>query len=362
MPVRTSTAGKRRSTARRVWLPQWSAWPALARLVPPRLTGATPTLIWVWLAVVGAATAFMWIFGDSWWPATVLLFGPRWILLVPALPLAGAAALVRPRLLLVVGLGLIVTLGPMMGFHVGWRRWLGSSGGVGLRIITFNVGGSENPQMETVPAALELYHADAIVLQECLPRLIEPRLWPPGWTMRQSEGGLCFGSRFPILGVETLKRVGTGDQGGTGNAVLFRIQAGTDTIAIAGVHLETPRKGLSSLRNAGNASRMPVNLLIRDVGASRISRWLLTEPRALIIAGDFNMPVESRIYRRYFGDCTNVFSAIGFGFGWTRILKRFSARIDHVLICSGGRPVHIEIGPALGSDHRPVIVDLVRSH
>ena len=31
--------------------------------------------------------------------------------------------------------------------------------------------------------------------------------------------------------------------------------------------------------------------------------------------------------------CPNAFSRAGRGFGWTRILKRFSARIDHVITC-----------------------------
>ena len=304
----------------------------------------------------------MWSFGDSWWPATVLLFGPRWLFLVPVLPLAVLAWLVRPRLVLPVTLALIVALGPVMGFHTGWRRWLPGAPSRTLRIITFNAAGGYNPDPGAVPIALLAYHPDVIVFEECPPAVTQSELWPPGWTSRASDGGICLATRFTVLESRALKRLETEHQGGTGNATVFRLLADGDTITLAGIHLETPRKGLASLRYAGNASRMPVNILIRDIGAERVSRWIMQDTRDLIIAGDFNMPVESRIYREYFGGCTNAFSAIGAGFGWTRVLRHFSARIDHVLTCGGWRPLHIEIGPAIGSDHRPVIVDLARIH
>jgi len=74
------------------------------------------------------------------------------------------------------------------------------------------------------------------------------------------------------------------------------------------------------------------------------------------------MPVESAIYRSYWSDCANSYSEVGHGFGFTRVLKWFSVRIDHVLACGGWRPVKAIVGPDLGSDHLPLIVDLRREH
>ena len=343
-----ASARPRRSAARRFPVPAWMA-------------GLLPRVTWGYLGTVVLVTAFMWIFGDSWWPASVVLFGPRWLLLVPVIPLALAALLVRPRQLLPVAFGLLITLGPLMGFRTGWRRWLAGTPARSLRIITFNVDAWGNPRFADAPALLLSYNPDVIVFEECVPRSVWPELWPKGWTALYTDGGICLGTRFPVVDSLVLKRVETGDQGGTGNAALFRILIGGDTVAVAGVHLETPRKGLESLRYAGTSRRMPVNILVREVGAGRVSRWILGAARNPVIVGDFNMPVESRIYREYFGDCTNAFSTIGSGFGWTRVLRRFSARIDHVVTCGGWRPTHIEIGPDLGSDHRPVIADLARS-
>ncbi|HEU5219381.1 MAG TPA: endonuclease/exonuclease/phosphatase family protein [Gemmatimonadales bacterium] len=326
-----------------------------------RLAGVFPYLVWGYLAIVVLASAFMWLFGDAWWPASVLLFGPRWLLLVPVLPLAVGAVLLRPRLLAAVILGLLVTVGPMMGFRTGWRRWLSTTPPRTLRIITFNIAGFSNPRVSEIPTALAAYTPDVMVFQECLPRTARLDLWPPGWTAHYSRGGICVGSRLPVVDSMVLERVETGDQGGTGNAFLFHLLSGGDTIAVAGIHLETPRKGLESLRYAGSSARMPANILIRDIGAGRVSRWILGAAKDAVIAGDFNMPVESRIYREYFGDCANAFSRVGTGFGYTRVLRRFSVRIDHVLSCGGWRPLHVAIGPAIGSDHRPLIVDLART-
>lgn len=336
--------------------------PALAGMMPRWLTRIAPQLVWGWLSVVLAAAVVMWALGDAWWPATVLLFGPRWLFLVPALPLAVLAGVVRPRLLVPVALGLIITLGPVMGFHTGWRRWLPGAPPRTIRIITFNASGGYNPAPAAIPVALAAYYPDIVVFEECPPAVSQSELWPSGWTVRLFDGGICLATRFSLLESRSLKKLDTGYQGGTGNATVFRLLGGGDTITLAGIHLETPRKGLSSLRYGGNASRMPVNILVRDVGAERVSRWIMNDTGNLVIAGDFNMPVESRIYRRYFGGCTNAFSTIGAGFGWTRVLSHFSVRIDHVLTCGGWRPLHTEIGPPLGSDHRPLIVDLARIH
>jgi endonuclease/exonuclease/phosphatase family metal-dependent hydrolase len=132
-------------------------------------------------------------------------------------------------------------------------------------------------------------------------------------------------------------------------------------IDIAAIHLETPRKGLEILRYGGNISRMDPSTLVRSIGSGRVRNWVSKQSGQAIVAGDFNMPVESVIYRKDWSDCRNAFSSVGRGFGYTRILRRFSVRIDHVLTCGEGwTPVRAFIGPDLGSDHLPLIVDLKR--
>jgi exonuclease III len=268
------------------------------------------------------------------------------------------ALTIRPRLAGPVIVAGLIALGPVMGFRTGWRRWFAGNAPRQLRVITFNTEGGYNRNVAEIPIALLRYQPDILAFQECLFDPTRPEIWPAGWTFRLSAGGVCLATRFPIREEVTLERIRTGDQGGTGNAVLFRLDTGPRIVDVVVVHLETPRKGLESLRYGGRFSRMAPNLIIREIGATRVRRWIDQQSRDAIIAGDFNMPVESRIYRKIFGDCTNAHSTAGHGFGWTRVLRWFSVRIDQVIACGAWIPLHAEVGSDLGSDHLPLIVDL----
>ena len=301
----------------------------------------------------------LWLLGDRWWLATVFLFGPRWPLLLPAFPLLIAALAVRPRAAIPTTFAALIILGPVTGYNFGWRGLLASGGPRELRLITFNVEAIQNTRIASVPLALSGYGADVVTFQECNARLTAPELWPAGWSTR-IEGDICLASRFPILSARVEDRIRTGTQGGTGTVVIFRLAAPPDSFDVAVVHLETPRKGLEPLRYGGSVGSLKLNILVRDAGSSRSSRWIAEQSPDAIITGDFNLPVESRIFRTHWSRCPDAFTTAGRGFGWTRVLKRFSARIDHVLTCGSWRAQHAEVGPDLGSDHLPLIVDLAR--
>lgn len=354
-PAKPAT-GPAKPPARRLRLPRF-------RFRPLQVSGRTARVLailaWGYLALTIAWATLLWLGGDAWWLATVLLFIPRWPVLLPAPLLTLVMGFTRPRLLLPLGLGVLVGFGPVLGYRLGWRGWLTGSTPRDLRIITFNVRGADNPRLLAVPQSLEPYHPDIVVFQECAEAVLDPTYWPAGWTLRHSEG-LCLASRFPVLQARTLERVLTGEQGGTGSAVFYRLGTPTAPIDLGIIHLETPRKGLEPLRYGGRIASMERNVLVREVGSRRLSRWLHEQSASLLVAGDFNMPVESTIYRANWGSCRNAFSAVGHGFGWTRVLPHFSLRIDHVLSCAGWRPLAAVVGPDLGSDHLPLIVDLAR--
>jgi len=337
----------------------WAKPGILVGSVPRWIPRTLLWLTWAYLAVVIGAALVLWLMGDRWSIATALLFGPRWVLLVPAPALILLAILLRPGLLLAIVAGLGITLGPVMGFRTGWRTWFGNQTST-LRIITFNIAWEQNNSAILSSRELERFEPDVMVFQECSPLVREPQHWPSGWSTR-AEGTLCLGSRYPVTLETADSSTSVGDLGGTGIVRFFRLQAPEGPIDIAVVHLETPRKGLESFRYGGDISRMDPSTLVRDIGARRVRNWITRQSTNAIVAGDFNMPVESVIYRRYWGDCRNAFSTVGHGFGYTRVLKRFSARIDHVLSCGEGwTPVRAFVGPKLGSDHLPLIVDLRR--
>jgi endonuclease/exonuclease/phosphatase (EEP) superfamily protein YafD len=101
------------------------------------------------------------------------------------------------------------------------------------------------------------------------------------------------------------------------------------------------------------------NAISREIESRVTSRWAVQGQLPLLVAGDFNLPVESRIYRESWGGFINAFSRSGRGFGFTRFNGWIRVRIDHVLAGPGWRVDRAWVGPDVGSDHRPVVADLV---
>lgn len=342
--------------------PRWITrprWPLIP--TPVWFYQSLPYLAWGYVLLLLLTAGGMRLLGDDWWPATVLLYGPRWVLLAPVPLLALAAALLRPRLFLPAILSVFVMIGPVMGYHLGWRGWFADDTRHDLRLITFNVEGAVNSFAPAIPRELKVLDPDVIVLQECP---IELEQMAPiafrGWAVIRHRN-LCLVSRFPVAATEQLEEINVGSTGGTGAVSAYTLTTPWGPVELVNVHLETPRKALGPWRARGSQANFASNSTLRDIGSAKASQWAARRGPDRIVAGDFNLTAESAIYRRNWSDCTNAFSEVGKGFGYTRVLNRFSARIDHVLTC-GDRwvPVRVEIGLPLGSDHRPLIVDLKR--
>ena len=77
--------------------------------------------------------------------------------------------------------------------------------------------------------------------------------------------------------------------------------------------------------------------------------------------GDFNMPIESTIYRRCWSGLSDAFSMAGWGFGFTKISEKlgwsYGARIDHILFCEPWQCLHCWVGGEIGSDHLPLLAE-----
>lgn len=83
----------------------------------------------------------------------------------------------------------------------------------------------------------------------------------------------------------------------------------------------------------------------------------------LVITGDLNTGPWSPIFRELLARAGLRDSRAGFGVQgtWPAPLVPLRIPIDHVLVSPGIRVAHREVGPEIGSDHLPVIVDLVVS-
>jgi endonuclease/exonuclease/phosphatase (EEP) superfamily protein YafD len=98
---------------------------------------------------------------------------------------------------------------------------------------------------------------------------------------------------------------------------------------------------------------------LRANESAKVSRWIAGFSGPKIVMGDFNMPIESRIWRRDWADLADSFSAAGCGFGFTKISEKrgwsYGARIDHVLSSPPWLCQTCLVAGDIGSDHLPLI-------
>jgi vancomycin resistance protein VanJ len=330
----------------------------------PQLARTVAVLSWAYLAVVCMSAIVMWTLGDRTIVGTVLLFIGRWVFLLPLTVLAPAALYYRRLLLLpLVAAGLVV-VGPIMGTRTGWRRLLPAAAGPHVRVVSFNTNAAEFAAV-LLPDFLEQWKPDIVAFQECSAQLGAALQMITGWNHHESQD-LCLLSRFPIRSAEvmdrsTLDRVRQSEAteiGGSGFVVRFVLDTPHGPIRVGSLHLETPRKGLEGLVLDGDFRRLRLNTQIREIESRLARRWVSQGTGPLIVLGDFNTPVESRIFQADWGDLADAFSTAGTGLGMTKYNGWIRARIDHVLASKEWHVDRATVGADAHSDHRPLIVDL----
>lgn len=302
--------------------------------------------------------------GDRWWLPTLLMFGPRWICLLPLVVLAPMAAFGQRRLLWVLGaIGLILVF-PVLGLCIPWARATPIEG-QRLRVMTLNVG-SNAVDPEALRTLIAQVSPDVIALQECNhDSFVE--VFASWHVVKQGE--LLVAAKFPL---ETSGRCTAVEPPHThARTVALKCVANCSwgEIALGNVHLPSPSYGLYAVLDSKTIvapSRRGVleqGIAIRSAVSISVAQSMAAVEPDSIVLGDFNMPVDSAIYRRDWSHFTNAFSTTGWGFGHTvRGSRRglaSSARIDHVLVGADWAPLRCWVGPNLGSDHLPVIADLV---
>lgn len=338
------------------------AW--LARLVHPAAPRRLPRLLWLatlgYLAFALLAAAGLWFLADRWWVATVLLFGPRWVLALPLVVLIPAALWWDRPLLAPLLVASLVAFGPVIGLHSGWRRlFVAPDPERDIRVMTFNTEGGHGMAWSPT-AVLEGLGVDVAALQECLPAIAELVSALSGW-YTDARDDACLISRFPILAVEQMDREMFLDAQGSGLVVTYRLDMGGRAVLLTNLHLETPRAGLEAIRSGDLLAGAPLlkgRSLYRGFEHRFARRWVdgLRGPR--LVLGDFNSPSESPMFRSYWGDWQNAFNRVGVGLGGTRLDGWIRARIDHILADDGWTVVRSWVGPNLGSDHAPLLADL----
>lgn len=293
-----------------------------------------------------------------WWVASLFQLAPLWILLVPAATLALATGARKKKWLTVLNLVSAGLITAMMGLSVPVAKWVASDTwltSLKLRVITVNLGGDVDTS--SLAYYFNAISPDVILFQESSLKLMQ-KIAPRDLAHRKLQSNLGIASRYPVSNSELKTRRALGEYGGF--VARFEITHEDTALQIFNVHLETPREGIEAIMREGPRAIPVVRKVAeqQEVESLIASEWVASHDPVLV-AGDFNMPVTSPLYRRYWSQLGNGFSSTQFGFGNTKFTRWHGARIDHVLFDTNWKAVAAHVGENPGGDHRPVVVDLI---
>ena len=298
--------------------------------------------------------------------ALVVRFGPPWpviILISLALPVLALTALMASLVAAWLGRArgrwmaldcgalaawlLVDSLSPML-----WHRLPAPSSQNGTaRIVEFNAW-----ILNDAPLAasrwIESQHPDAVVLLEAAgaARPIVDRLLPAFPYQVSCRGArpcsTVILARRPFLAARGLAH-GDADNRRALSAAYAVIDSAQGPVPLLALHLSRPM-------SASDQSH-EINLLIGDMHSLSSS--------GLVVAGDFNLPPWSRALRQV-SDGLSVRTPGGERPTW-QVPGTGSALptlwpIDHVLLGPDWTAARLMRGPALGSDHYPLLVELSR--
>lgn len=325
----------------------------------------SPVVVISWAALLGAllVASGLHLLGDRHWIGTAVLFAGRWPWIVPALIWLAIVLLLRPRpirrAVIPATAAALIILFWVMDFRTGWRALLPAGESPRIRVMTFNTGG-DSLFKGRLNQILDQWSPDVLALQECGERLRTEMVALDGWHVDAAVG--CLVSRFPIESIAPMPRDQFRRVRGAAIVTRYRLASPAGPLVVTNLHLETARHGLQRLlkRERDATGAVDDNTTLRDLENEQARRWVDSGGGPAIVLGDFNMPIESAIYQGHWGDLSNAWNRVGRGFGHTKKTDWMLLRIDHVVSDRNWRTVSAMIGPSYGSDHWPVIADLVK--
>ena len=225
---------------------------------------------------------------------------------------------------------------------------VGSSGQRTVRLLLANVLMS-NSAYQRVLELVEAEDADVLIFQEVNERW-QRALAPIGDSYphivnrpREDAYGTLVYSRLPI------EQVG----------VLTLGEAGRSTVCLGVIVDGAP---LSIVCTHPKQPLWTTSFAYRNDQLDRVAEVAASQPHPLILAGDLNMSMWSPWFQRLCErtGLRSVRRGVGVMGSWPAALPRFlRLPIDHFLVSGDVTVSRCALGPPIGSDHLPLIVDLV---
>ena len=325
------------------------------RHLSSRLGRLVAVSCWIYLVILlGLWLGLSW--GDTWWPATLIMFTPRLVLALPVVVLFPAALLLRRRALPVLGIACFLLVGPLMGCCIPWHSVMGPPPrGAHFRVLTCNMhyGRQDSALVDQLVITTQ---PDFVALQEWSGSRKSALLTDPDWHCHWSPKQF-LASRYPI--VRTME-LGHDSESAAGSVTRYDLETPAGVVVLFSLHFASPREGVSTVvHHPGVSENIQANSALRWEQSLGVARQASTVTGPVLLVGDFNTPPESVIFRHVWDRYTDAFSAAGWGWGYTFLSGRTMVRIDHILASKEWYCSRCRVGPNIGSPHRPVIADLI---
>ncbi|MGD0139002.1 MAG: endonuclease/exonuclease/phosphatase family protein [Tepidisphaeraceae bacterium] len=321
---------------------------------PRRHSRVIAWLSWIYAAQIIAAWLFLRLDGDRSWLGAIAIFSPRWVVILPLVPLVPLALAFNRRCLWILAVATAGALFWVMGLCLPWRAWIAPGrSDLTVRVLTCNVHGHalHSRQLADLIASV---HPDVVVLQEWLPPY-ESSIFDDGDWNVVTAGEQFLATRFRVNSFREFQN---------GSAVRYVLETSAGTFNLINVHLASPHPPLAAalLGRPGGKTDLEKNVIEREDQSRHLARVTGNASGPLLIAGDFNLCPDSPIFRENFRHFSDAFDVAGFGFGWTYRVQWTAARIDHILSSSQWTCRDCWLGISVGSPHRPLIADFSLSN
>jgi endonuclease/exonuclease/phosphatase (EEP) superfamily protein YafD len=297
------------------------------------------------IALVGFGVAATWL-GEGYW---VLELSAFWIPLYTALAFMGTALCMAggARRSAVAGLvaGLIAAA-HLVPLQIPRAGAASTGARANFRLLTANVY-EKNWNRAAFPRFATQSEADVVIMQEVdldwhnrmlalnetYPEAMHTSRWP-GDKMDLGE----YGKQAPVE-VEL--------------ADALDLPATVTTYAVNGQPVRLMNIHTRSPYTTGRARQ-------HEEEFEKLTAWVKETDGPLIVAGDFNSTPWSPLFRKLLAETRLQQARQGFGVvgSWPTFFGPVRTPIDHVLVTPDIGVVNFRLGPPVGSDHRPLVVDL----
>lgn len=337
---------------------------------PQRSSAATwmTYLSWAHFAAMWGVIGLIHGVSESWWLGTMVVYLPRAPWVFPALILIPLSVRWGWKPVVINIAAGLLALGPVMNWQTGgFFRPAVDRNAYRLTVVSCNVQ-SFRPKFDQVVLELERIGPDVVLFQEAFEDHALLATVFDGWNVHRVNEYLVA-SKLPLKFISTtfvpgFERV---------TAVRYEVETPMGPVTVFNVHQTSPRHSLTELKpwsplTGTGVETVEQETTLRDVEAMKTRAYTAPEglDQPVVIAGDFNMPNDSSLFRKHWGSLTDAYALASVGYGYTSPCTGNKlwpvntpwAQVDHILANQDWQVERCWIGTSAGSDHRLIAAQL----